>query len=85
MYVKMQAKKPSRMMEKMLKERVAKDASDKEESEARTSGRTKRIEAERSFLTKGPGFRSGLAYSSMLYKPKWAEPNKGGIVPRRDL
>ena len=69
----------------MLGEKVAKDASAKKEAQDRQSGRTNRAEAERSFLTKGPGFRAGLAHSSMLYKPKWAELNKGGTTYPRDL
>ena len=68
------------MMTQMLKDTVAKDALVKEDIQNRSELRTKRAKAEKSFLSKGPGFQPGLAYSSMQYNPKWAEVKEGGNI-----
>ncbi len=67
-------------MTQMLQDTVAKDALTKKEIKNKSEQNNKRYEAQKSFLTRGPGFQPGLAYSHMQYTPTWAEVQEGGNV-----
>ena len=73
-------------MTDMLKAKMAIDTISSKETKDSNNGKTKKVEAEISFMSKEPGFRAGLAHSSMTYEPKWAiKSNKGSAHIKKHL